>query len=122
MNRLAGQLRHHRLAPKTAAAPTAQLIDAVRQSLRAKSESDPDFWTEAGQIELDSYEALIQDPDPANLDTLRGRYEDLHRRAPAPKAWRTVADQWDFVVGPSIKGRQGGALAELLKVVKGLAG
>ena len=121
LNRLAGQLRHHRLEPQRAVAPTAQQIAAVRDSLRAKSEVAPDFWTEAGQIELDSYEVLIQDPDPANLDKLRSRYEDLHRRAPAPKAWRTVADQWDFVVGPSIKGRQTGALVELLKVVKGLA-
>ncbi len=122
LNRLAGQLRHHRLDPKGTAAPSAPQIAAVRTSLRAKSETAPDFWTEAGQIELDAYEVLIQDPDPANLDTVRSRYEDLHRRAPAPKAWRTVADQWDFVVGPSIKGRQGGALVELLKVVKGLAG
>ena len=108
--------------PRAAPAPTAEEIAAIRASLRAKSETEPDFWTEAGQIELDCYELLIKDPDPANMDTPRSRYEDLHRRAPAPKAWRTVADQWDFVVGPSLKGRKTGALVELLKVVKGLAG
>ena len=122
LNRLAGQLRHHRLDPRAAPAPSAEDIAAVRNSLRARSEAEPNFWSEAGQIELDCYELLIKDPDPANMDTPRGRYEDLHRRAPAPKAWRTVADQWDFVVEPSLKGRKTGALVELLKVVKGLAG
>ncbi len=121
LNRLAGQLRHHRLDPKNVSAPSAQQIAAVRASLQAKSLTDPDFWTEAGQIELDSYETLIHEPDPAQLDAERSRYEDLHRRAPAPKNWRTVADQWDFVIGPSIQGRKSGALVELLKVVKGLS-
>ena len=119
MNRLAGQMRHSRLDAK-AAAPDRERLQRVRASLLAKSDSDPDFWTESGQIELDTYEILLAAPQPDNLDKLRARYEDLHRRAPAPKSWRTVFDQLEFVVGPSLK--KTGALVELLKVVKAFSG
>ena len=121
LNRLAGQMRYARINPK-APRPDARRLAAVRDSLVAKSRAAPDFWTEAGQIELDTYVALLGGPAAHGLDVLQRRYEDLHRRAPAPKNWRTVSDQLHFVVGPMGKAEAGGELGALLKAVQAFTG
>ena len=37
-----------------------ETVKILRQSLQAKSATDPDFWSVVGETELDQYEALAQ--------------------------------------------------------------
>ena len=71
---------------------------AVRQSLEQRTQTDPDFWSCIGQLEVELYEALAEGRLAASLVSLAEGYANIHARLSATKAWRTVADQARFVL------------------------
>jgi hypothetical protein len=81
-------------------------LKEVRQNLVAKSQTDPDFWSQAGLIELDVYKALayrnnageVSGKLAAALDGIQRRFQDLHARVSSPRMWSSVYDQARFVL------------------------
>jgi len=64
----------------------------LRQSLKAKSSTDPDFWSVVGETELDQYEALSTRTLASARNSLSKAYEDLHKRVTAARMWASVYD------------------------------
>ena len=104
---------------------TADSSAAVRRSLLHKSQFDPDFWCYAGLVEIDVYEAVAARQLAARLNTLAGRYAELHGRVSASTMWGSVADQADFLMVPyaaASRGAEKDAAESLLKTLRGYAG
>jgi len=70
----------------------------VRRSLQAKHDVDPDFWSNAGLMDLDLYEALARRGLAGRLAALSAGYAELHSRVAGRTHWETVADQVSFVL------------------------
>jgi hypothetical protein len=78
----------------------------VRKNLDAKTQSDPDFWSTAGLVELDFYEALARRDYAtdrsgklaAEFPKLKQGYEDLYARVSSMGMWSSVYDQARFVL------------------------
>jgi hypothetical protein len=64
----------------------------LRQSLQAKSASDPDFWSVVGETELDQYELLARRQLAPARRQLEKAYQDLHNRVTATRMWASVYD------------------------------
>ena len=64
----------------------------LRRALKAKSETDPDFWSVVGEAELDQYEALAARKLARARPQLVRAYEDLHKRVAASRMWATIYD------------------------------
>jgi len=91
---------------------------AVRQSLEQRTQTDPDFWSCIGQLEVELYEALAERRLAASLVSLAEGYANIHARLSAAKSWRTVADQARFVLEPvraRAQGKEHEAAGELLQ-------
>jgi hypothetical protein len=67
-------------------------VDAIRESLKRKSSTDPDFWSVVGITELDQYEAIAKKRLASAAGKLLKAYEDLHRRVGATHMWTSVYD------------------------------
>lgn len=65
---------------------------SLRRSLKAKSETDPDFWSVVGEAELDQHEAMAARKLARARPQLVRAYEDLHTRVAATRMWATVYD------------------------------
>jgi tetratricopeptide (TPR) repeat protein len=80
----------------------------VEASLRSKHELDPDFWTNAGLIELEVLRALAaRDLTKDGQRFIKG-YADLQERVGARGYWSSVADQARFTLEPFIGRTRGG--------------
>jgi tetratricopeptide (TPR) repeat protein len=98
---------------------------AVRKSLLAKNQDDPDFWSVVGAVEIDLFEALAARRLGDQLDALLAAYGDLHTRMTGRSEWRSVADQADLVLTPYSQrsaAAEATAARQLLAVLKGYAG
>ena len=74
----------------------------VEASLRAKHEIDPDFWTNAGLIEIEVLRALAaHDLAKHGEEFMRG-YADLHERVADRGYWSSIADQARFTLTPFV--------------------
>jgi len=74
------------------------LFEDTRQSLKAKNEDDPDFWSIVGEIEIDLYEAIEQATLAKERPSLETRYQDLHARMRGGSDWSSVYDTTLFVL------------------------
>ena len=74
------------------------LFEATRTSLEAKNESDPDFWSIVGAIDIDLYEAVAEGKLAATHAWLEARYADLHQRMRGGTDWGSVYDTAAFVL------------------------
>ncbi len=103
----------------------ASVSAAVRKSLLAKNQDDPDFWSVVGAAEIDLFEAVARRRLADPLQALLAAFADLHTRMTGRSEWRSVADQADLVLTPYLK-RAGTAEAaaarQLLAALKGYAG
>jgi hypothetical protein len=97
------------------------IVEATKQSLDAKSESDPDFWSVVGQTELQLYTVLAEGRKLATArESLERTYADLHQRVAAPWLWGSAYDTAGFVLrryaarAPGAEGKAVGALLEKL--------
>jgi tetratricopeptide repeat protein len=80
-------------------------LTEVRENLVAKTKDDPDFWSSAGLVELDFYEALARRAAAdrsgklaAEFPKLKQGYEDLYARVNSMGMWSSVYDQARFVL------------------------
>jgi hypothetical protein len=96
----------------------------LRKSLKARSASDPDFWSVVGETELDQYEALSARKLAAAHKQLARAYEDLHKRVTATRMWASVYDTACLVLpnyASRAKGKERAAANELLAQLRGFA-
>jgi hypothetical protein len=124
MNGLAVQLRLAALQGDTKAGVDAARVAAARQSLQAKGEAAPDFWSVAALPELRTLEALAHGRLAAERAGIEQGFADLAQRAPAKHLWKSVHDQAVFVLQPyadTAAGNEGVAARALLKQLKKLA-
>jgi len=124
MNGLAVQLRLAALQGDTKAGVDEARVAAARQSLQAKGEAAPDFWSVAALPELRTLEALAHGRLAAERAGIEQGFADLARRAPAKHLWKSVHDQAVFVLQPyadTAAGNEGVAARALLKQLKKLA-
>jgi hypothetical protein len=81
-------------------------LDAVRKNLNDKAHNDPNFWSIAGLVELDLYEALARRDNPDDcsgklaeaLPGLVRGYDDLYGRVSSMSMWSSVYDQARFIL------------------------
>ena len=103
----------------------AERTQAARRSLLQRAQSDPDFWSAVGQVELELYEALAARRLAATAATITDGYADIHARVSSAKPWCTVADQARFVLEPVLArtaGAEHRAVVDLLAILLAFAG
>jgi CHAT domain-containing protein len=96
----------------------------LRQTLQAKSATDPDFWSVVGETELDQYEALVARKLAPARSQLSRAYEDLHQRVTATRMWATVYDNACLVLpryAGNATGKEKAAANELLAQLRRFA-
>jgi hypothetical protein len=98
LGRLAAAVRLRPLDGPALAMATER-IQMLQARLDAQAVLAPDFWTLAGRIELDLQQQLLTDPEGLRPKVLAAHLADLHDRAPACSEWRSVADEYEFVLG-----------------------
>jgi len=76
----------------------AEATAAVHASLLARTDTDPDFWSYAGLIDLAMYQAVAKGKLAAVSDQLLANYDELHGRVSNPKMWGSVADQAQWLL------------------------
>ncbi len=119
LNRMALELVIHgrdKSWPRLDAART----QAARESLLRRAQSDPDFWSAVGQVEIELYAALAERRLAASSAAIADGYADIHARVSSAKPWRTVADQARFVLEPVLartSGTERRAAADLLQIL-----
>jgi CHAT domain/Lecithin:cholesterol acyltransferase len=97
MNRMAAELALHAGKDDWNRLQLAD-VEAARSSLRARTASDPDFWSIVGETELAFYEALSAGNLAQALNSLREAYDDVARRITSAWRWKSVRDQLEFVL------------------------
>ena len=100
-------------------------VEALRQLLSAKAQSDPDFWSIVGPIELRMYESLAAGTLAGEHAAILRDLADLHERVPAPRMWGSVNDQLTFVMDwarPARKDAELEAAETLVRVLGEYAG
>jgi hypothetical protein len=98
------------------------LFATARSSLNAQNQSDPDFWSVVGAIELDLYEAIAEQTVAAKRGEIKERYDDLYHRMRSAADWSSVYDTAAFVLvryRQRSAGAEGNAAADLLSMLKG---
>jgi hypothetical protein len=124
MNRIAADLALSAGA-RPLKAYAAGAFDEVRHVLDVKTRDDPDFWSVAGQTELDVYEALAQRNLARKLAGIEAAYTDLYARLNTAWMWKSVYDTARFVL-PKYATRapaaEKTAARALLRILAGYAG
>jgi hypothetical protein len=59
----------------------------------ARRQSDPDFWSSVGLIELGLYEALSQSRLARDRTAIEAQYVDLSGRVHSDWSWKSARDQ-----------------------------
>ena len=98
LNRFALELAQH-AGQSGWAGLDPEAVKAVRRSLLARTETEPDFWSWNGLLELSVFEALSSRTLAEQRAALEAGFDDLHARVAARRWWSTVADQAGFVLG-----------------------
>ena len=114
LNRIGLQLVTHLLQAASGrlrlawGASNAASNTAVRASLQARTQTDPDFCSYLGLIELDLYEAVAAGRLAAQLGAIDTCYRDLYNRVPSQALWMSEADQAQMLLGVYAKAAKGG--------------
>ncbi|MGH9143582.1 MAG: CHAT domain-containing protein, partial [Vicinamibacterales bacterium] len=104
---------------------TSGSLNDVRQALQAKTQDDPDFWSVAGQTELDVYEALALRALARARPGIEAAYKDLYARLSTPWMWKSVNDTARFVLqkyatrAPAVEKKAANALLKTLAAFAG---
>jgi hypothetical protein len=69
------------------------LVEEIRSNLMARRQSDPDFWSSVGLIELGLYEALSQSRLARDRTAIEAQYVDLSGRVHSDWSWKSARDQ-----------------------------
>jgi hypothetical protein len=76
----------------------AATLASASQSLELRPPDKADFWSVAGKTELHMYQAIARNALAAELGQIETDYRDLNDRMSAPRSWRSVYDQAEFVL------------------------
>ena len=76
----------------------AGLVARIRNELAQQNEASADFWSVAGEAELELYTTLEQRCLADRWQELEADYQSLHTRVPSVKYWRSIYDQCEFVL------------------------
>jgi CHAT domain-containing protein len=102
-----------------------ELMTRVRANLAQQNQSDPEFWSIVGEIELDFYEAVGEGKLAEKGPDLERRYVDLYQRMHGGTEWGSVLDTASFVISNYLarasKAEAAAAIA-LLERLEGFAG
>jgi pimeloyl-ACP methyl ester carboxylesterase/tetratricopeptide (TPR) repeat protein len=99
-------------------------IEIIRESLTRASNSQLDFWSLAGLIELDMFVALATGNWADALPRVLEAHRQLRERVSAPFLWDSVAAQARFTLEPYLtlaKSTEANVARELLETLKGYA-
>ena len=93
---------------------------ALRASLKAKSGTSPDFWSQVGQVETDLLQALSDGQLAPRSKALQRAFSDLYSQYRAQRDWSSVADQATLVLTLRARGRspEAQAATELLALLR----
>jgi len=94
LNRLAAALVRH---AGTGWLPEPGDIAAIRACIKARIETEADFYSVVAGIELDFYVALAEGRLAVEQGKLLAQFDDLYRQVQAPRWWNSVRDQIDFI-------------------------
>jgi hypothetical protein len=122
-NRLTADVALHAGTPRWRSLDR-ETADILRKSLRARSATDPDFWSVVGETELDQYEALAAHKLAPARKQLSRAYEDLHKRVTATRMWASVYDTACLVLpnyAARATGKERAAANELLEQLRSFA-
>lgn len=89
----------------------AARVDEVRRTLTAKADSDPDFWSVVGAVELRIYQLLGRRALAGEREAFEEEFSALHRRMSAARMWGSVFDTAQQVL-TKYASRAGGAEGE----------
>jgi tetratricopeptide (TPR) repeat protein len=125
MNCLAAELRLGALK-EPPSLPTFEeaRVRIIRDSLTRVSNSQPDFWSLAGLIELDMFVVLAKGNLADALPRILDAHRQLRERVSAPFLWDSVAAQARFTLEPYLKAAENAeasAARELLETIEGYA-
>lgn len=101
-----------------------QTVGILSEALKARSASDPDFWSVVSETELNQYEALAKAKLAPARRQLEKAYDDLHTRVTATRMWGSVYDTACLVLpnyASRAKGREKAAAEALLVKLRGFA-
>lgn len=95
LNRMLGQLA---MAEEPTPFDTVER-DRIRSAIDQAHQRNPDFWSAAGSLELEAYDAASRQGLAGVLDRLLPQLDDLHARISSRLKWKSVYDQARFVLG-----------------------
>ena len=101
INLIASSLALHRGTGKVKGLDQA-LFKEVRDGIKAKNASDPDFWSLVAVPELLLYEAIARGTVGKEAATIVRSLRDVHRRSQGGAQWHSVSDTLSFVLEPYI--------------------
>jgi tetratricopeptide (TPR) repeat protein len=90
---------------------SADLLEATESCLKAKADTDPDFWSVLGQTELRVYQALARGKLASERAEIERAYADIQLRVSAVRKWDSVIDTASFVL-PKYASRTSGSEKE----------
>jgi hypothetical protein len=100
-------------------------VEAVRQSLLAQVQTEPDFWAHVSLVELDLLQALSSRSLQAAAAGLTERLAALEARVKSVRMWGSVFDQSGLLLqvhAEHTQGKEKEAAEKLLDALRGYAG
>lgn len=100
------------------------MLVALRESLAAKNEKAPDFWSKVGEIEAALMEAVVSKGVASRAAALCTSYENLHDQLRSVREWASAYDNARFVLGKygsRVGGAEGTAAQAILELLRSFA-
>ena len=101
------------------------LMNKVRENLVQQNDSNPEFWSIVGAIELDFYQAVSDGKLALAGPSIEKHFEDLYNRMHGGTEWGSVLDTASFVISNYLvraSQTEAAAARALLKRLEGFAG
>jgi pimeloyl-ACP methyl ester carboxylesterase len=105
--------------------PDEKLCDELDDDIERRIKEGPNFWNLVQREELRAHRAVCRETLSKNVRAVTERLADLHQRLASPRSWRSVRDQWRFVLRAYVPGASEGeraAAEELLRTLERYAG
>jgi hypothetical protein len=96
-NRLAAEYVAARLRGEKYS-PGDELCDELHDDIERRSKAAPDFWSLVQHQELFAFRALCKGELSSAVRDVTRQLADLHQRLASPRSWRSVRDQWRFML------------------------
>jgi hypothetical protein len=123
-NRLCAEYVAVQVAGSTYTADEA-LCDELERDIERRIKEGATFWNLVQREELRAHRAVCRGTLSKEVRAVSERLADLHQRLASPRSWRSVRDQWRFVLRayvPHASADERAAADELLAVLERYAG